>query len=201
MRNTAAEPTKEEGKENKRLSNNKVLSWGRPNIKVVDKGGSSVKNAVWVDVSDCVSGKALGILQFCFIEKWKTKPEHLPAAKEVEAWAREAWRLKGGVMLAILNEDLLFLEFGSSKEARWVLESGRRSFKGGILQLEQLRLESGCIRRKGLVQEAWIRVVGLPLHLWTPETLKKIGDSCRGFLALDKVTTLRTEVRWARMLI
>ena len=51
------------------------------------------------------------------------------------------------------------------------------------------------------MQEAWIRVVGLPLHLWTPEILKKIGDACGGFLALDKVTTLRTEVMWARMLI
>ena len=51
------------------------------------------------------------------------------------------------------------------------------------------------------MQEAWIRVVGLPLHLWTLEILKKIGDACRGFLALDKVTTLRTEVMWAKMLI
>ena len=37
--------------------------------------------------------------------------------------------------------------------------------------------------------------------MWTHEILKKIGDACRGFLVLDKVTTLRTKVMWARMLI
>ena len=110
---------------------------GHPEHKAVDKGGSSVENAVWVDAGDCDSGKALGILQFCLIGKWKAKPEPLPMVKEVETWVREAWRLNGGVMLAILYEDLLFLEFDSPEEARWVLESGRRSFKEGVLQLEQ----------------------------------------------------------------
>ena len=145
MRNTTAEPTKEEGKENKHLSKNKVLSAGHLDVKAVDEGGSSVENAVWVDAGDCVSGKALGILQFCLIGKWKTKPEPIPMAKEVEAWVKEAWRLNGGVMLAILNEDLLFLEFDSPEEAKRVLESGRRSFKGGVLQLERWSPESGCI--------------------------------------------------------
>ena len=56
--------------------------------------------------------------------------------------------------LATLNEDLLFLEFNSPEEAKWVLESGRRSFKGGVLQLERWSPESGCIRRRELVQEA-----------------------------------------------
>ena len=195
-RNTI-ELTKGEGKESTCLSEDKVISGGHPDLKAGDEGGSSVENAVWVDVGDCVSGKALGSLQYCLIRKSKTKPEPIPTAKEVEAWVRDAWRLNEDVMLAVLNEDLLFLEFDSPEKAKWVLESGRRNFKGGVLQLERWSLESGCIRRKGSVQEAWIRVVGLPLHLWTPEILKKIGDACGGFLVLDKVT----EVKWARMLI
>ena len=158
-------------------------------------------HAVWVDVEDCVYGKALGPLQFCLIGKWKTKPEPYPAAKEVEVWFRDAWRLNEDVMLAVLNEDLLLLEFDSPEKAKWVLESGRRSFKGGVLQLDRWSPESGCIRRKGLVQEAWIRVVRLPLHLWTPEILRKLGDACGGFVALDKDTEMKTEVKWARMMI
>ena len=51
------------------------------------------------------------------------------------------------------------------------------------------------------VKEAWIRVVGLPLHLWSQEILKMIGDSCGGFLAIDKETTLRVKVSWARILV
>ena len=49
-----------------------------------------MENAVWVDASDCVSGEALGTLQFCLIGKWKTKPYPLPAAREVEAWVKAA---------------------------------------------------------------------------------------------------------------
>ena len=80
----------------------------------------------------------------------------------MEAWARTTWRLKGGVLIAFLNEDLLFSEFGSKKEARGVLEAGRRNFKGNCLQLDWWRLEAGCIRCKDIVKEAWIKVVGLP---------------------------------------
>ena len=51
------------------------------------------------------------------------------------------------------------------------------------------------------MKEAWIRVVGLWLHLWTPEILKKIGGACGGILALDKEITLRMKVIWARILV
>ena len=133
MRIATAESSKGEGKKCTCLSKNKVICGGHSALKDEDEGGNNVENAVWVDVGDCVSGKALGPLQFCLIGKWKTKLEPYPAAKEVEAWFRDAWRLNEDVMLAVLNEDLLFLEFDSSEKAKWVLESGRRSFKGGVL--------------------------------------------------------------------
>ena len=105
------------------------------------------------------------------------------------------------MLLAALNEDLFLLEFDSPEKAKWVLESGRRSFKGGALQLEWWSPESGCLRRKDLGREVWIRVVGLPLHLWTPEILRKLGDACGGFVAVDKNTEMKTEMKWARMLV
>ena len=92
------------------------------------------------------------------------------------------------------------MEFGSKVEARGVLEARRRNFKENFLQLDWWRLETGCIRRKDTVKEAWIRVVELLLHQWTPESLKRIRDVCGGFIALDKFTA-RTEVLWARLLI
>ena len=84
-----------------------------------------------MDVGDYVFGKALGPLQFCLIGKWKTKPNPYPETKVMEVWFREAWRLNGEVLLAALNKDLFLLEFDSPEKAKWVLESGRRSFKGG----------------------------------------------------------------------
>ena len=44
-----------------------------------------------------------------------------------------------------------------------------------------------------------MHVVGLPLHLFTREILKRIGNSCGSFIAIDRETTLKTEVRWVRI--
>ena len=160
-----------------------------------------MESAVWLDVGDCVYGQELGSLQFCLIGKWKIKPDPHPAAKVMEVWFKDVWRLNEEVKLIVLNKDLLMMEFDSPEKAKWVLESGRRSFKGGVLQLEWWRPEAGCLRRKDSIQEVWIRMVGLPLHLWKPEILRKLGDACGGFVDLDKNTEKKTEVRWARLLI
>ena len=53
--------------------------------------------------------------------------------------------------------------------------------------------------KEGQETEIWIRVVGLPLHLWIGEILKKVGDSCGGFVALDEETTYKKDLQWARI--
>ena len=158
-------------------------------------------NAVWVDVGDCGSGKEIELLQWSLIGTWRTKAESIVEDNMCEALFREAWRLNEGLRVAPLNEDLLLLEFESLVEAKRVLESGRRNFREGILQLERWDLYSGCIRRKGSAQVEWVRVVGLPLHLWKMEVLKRIGDACGGYLAIDKITELRRELSLARLLV
>ena len=100
-----------------------------------------------------------------------------------------------------LNHNLFFMGFDSSEEASWVMENGSRIFRGEVLHLEWWTPSTGCTGRKGQDQEAWIIVIGLPLHLWTEEILKKVGDSYGGFVALDKETTIRTDLLWARILV
>ena len=80
------------------------------------------------------------------------------------------------------------------------MENGSGIFKGEVMQLEWWTPSTGCKGRKGQVLEAWIRVDGLPLHLWTGEILKKVGDSYGG-VALDEETALRTDLLWARILV
>ena len=43
-------------------------------------------------------------------------------------------------------------------------------------------------------------MVGLPLHLWTNEIFKRIGDNCGDFLALEKEIDLTTML-WAHILV
>ena len=69
------------------------------------------------------------------------------------------------------------------------------------MHLEWWNPSTGCTRRKVQAHEAWIRVVGLPLHLWTREILKKVGDNCGGFVAMDNGTALRMDLLWARILV
>ena len=91
--------------------------------------------------------------------------------------------------------------FNLSAEADWVMENGSRICRGEVLLLERWTPSTGCTRSRGLNQEAWIRVVGLPLHLWTEEILVTIGDSCGGFVAMDKETSLMKNLLWARILV
>ena len=200
-RRTATVDQLKMGEKSTSTRKNLGLCVGKSALKDVAEGGKSGINAVWVEVGDCIHGKALGSLEFCLIGRWKTQPVPYPRPGELETWLRDAWRLNEGMKLMFLKEDLMLLKFKSPEEAKWVLESGRRCFVGGRLQLDWWSPETGCIRSRGLVQEAWIRVVGLPLHLWTPEILKKIGDACGGFVTEDKETEMKMEMKWARMLI
>ena len=93
-------------------------------------------------------------------------------------------------MVAFLNKELMLFKLDSQEEASRALEKGSRIFRRGAMELEMWSLESRCVRSKNYASEAWVRIVGLPLHLWTRETLKKIGDGCGGFIAMDKETTL-----------
>ncbi|KAL6350127.1 hypothetical protein AAG906_004065 [Vitis piasezkii] len=42
---------------------------------------------------------------------------------------------------------------------------------------------------------------GLPLHLWSREAFKRIGESCGGFIAVDEETTFFSQLQWACILV
>ena len=120
---------------------------------------------------------------------------------EMEVWAKKAWRLKGNMFCHPLNQNLFFMSFDSPEEAEWVMENGSRICRGEVLILERWNPSTGCMRSKSQNQEAWIRVVGLPLHLWTENILVTIENSCGGFVAIDKETSLMKNLFWARILV
>ena len=105
-------------------------------------------------------------------------------------------------MVAFLNNDLLIFEFEGAEEANYALEGGRRTFRGGRLNLERWNPDSGCVKRKNQLNKAWVRIVGLSLQLWPCDVLRMIEDGCGGYLATDKKTIRRTDVLlWARILV
>ena len=68
------------------------------------------------------------------------------------------------------------------------------------MHLEWWTLSTGCEGRIDQDPEVWIRMLGLPLHLWTEDILNKVGDRCGGFVFLDKETTQRKDLRWGKNL-
>lgn len=51
------------------------------------------------------------------------------------------------------------------------------------------------------MKETWIRVVGVPLNLWSNKVFQEIGDLCGGWLATEEETELKNHMKWARVLV
>ena len=163
-----------------------------------DKGNQDM---IWMDISKFISKELLGSLKYGVVGGWKSKQAIDPPSTDLVAWAKRAWRLKGDVKFQKLSQKLFFLGFESVEEAEWVMENGSRIFRGEAMFLEWWSPTIGCEGRKEQESEVWIRVVGLPLHLWSEDILKDLGDRCGGFVVMDKATTHRKDLRWARILV
>ena len=159
------------------------------------------QNALWLDISAYILKRDLGFLKDGVVGSWKSRSVTLTKPSEMEAWAKKKWRLKGNMFFYPLNQNLFFMGFDSKEEADWVMENGSRICRGEALILERWTPSTGCTGSKSQNQEVWIRVVGLPLHLWTEEIMVTIGDSCGGFVAMDKDTSLMKNLLWARILV
>ena len=95
----------------------------------------------------------------------------------------------------------MLFEFEMPSEAEQILARGKRSTKENFLILDRWNPEVGCLCKDSFANEAWVRVVGLLLHLWSREVFKRIGDGCGGFVAVDEDIDSLSELQWARILV
>ena len=188
-------------KEEKSTLQAATIQKGRRSYADTVKSHETQVNTIWVEAGDSDISSMWGKLKHSLVGSWKQNPNLIPLSRELESWARAVWKLKGGVSVAFLNKDLMLFEFDFLEDSNYVMERGCNAFRRGVLDLERWRPESGCVKNKNFRKEAWIRVVGLPLHLWTRETLKQIGDGCGGFLKVDEETGLGSEISWVRILV
>ena len=95
----------------------------------------------------------------------------------------------------MLSYGLIKCGFHNPKEAqRGVLKTCKRIFKGEYLKLERWSHDIGCTKNSEQIGKAWVRVVGLFVHLWSKKLLKRIGESCGGFIAVDESMGFMTEL-------
>ena len=125
-------------------------------------------------------------LRRCLVGKFGEGSFSVSEAWALEMWAMCTWQLRSGLPVYIFGGSLILFEFEDVLEAERVLVKGPRRFRERLLSLERWQHETGCLVNKGSYKEAWVRVLGLPLHLWSREVFIKIGDCCGGFVAVDE---------------
>ena len=59
----------------------------------------------------------------------------------------------------------------------------------------------GCLPNNTRTMETWIRIVGIPLHLWSERVFQEIENLCGGWVATEEETKLRNHMNWARILV
>ena len=98
-----------------------------------------------------------------------------------------------------LRRGLWLFGFESPYEARRILREGTGSFEGLPISFREWGKDVGCTDGRERSKSVWVRLLGLPLHLWSRPILKRIGDSCGGFVVEDENTEFRIDPRWARI--
>ena len=67
--------------------------------------------------------------------------------------------------------------------------------------LEQWNPRIGCWIENEVRNEVWVKIVGLPISLWSPTILRRVGEECGDFIAVDDQTKTLGEIQWARILV
>ena len=87
------------------------------------------------------------------------------------------------------------------EEARRVFAAWKRLVGGIQVGLELWSPGYGCLEEGEIREEVWVRIMGLPISLWVPSILRRVGDECGGFVAMDPLTEKMENLRWARILV
>ena len=98
-----------------------------------------------------------------------------------------------------LRRGLWLFGFESPNEARRILREGTGRLGGLPISLREWGKDVGCMVGRETSKTVWVRLLGLPLHIWSRPILKCIGDKCGGFVAEDENTAFLSDLRWARI--
>ncbi|WMV55766.1 hypothetical protein MTR67_049151 [Solanum verrucosum] len=77
--------------------------------------------------------------------------------------------------------------------------AGRWSRSNHLLELEWWSPTTGAIQAQQQFDLFWVRILGLPLHLWSDKVMKEIGDQCGGWIEVEEETQLKNHLRWAHI--
>lgn len=124
--------------------------------------------------------------------------DEIPSRNEVRRWAIQTWKGIHNVNIYDMNGIQFLFEYQSRKEAEHIA-MGKWRRKNHHLHMEWWSPIAGTTQADFEFDWFWVRILGLPLHLWTDKVMKQIGDQCGGWLETEEETTLKNHLRWARI--
>ncbi|RVW14367.1 hypothetical protein CK203_097453 [Vitis vinifera] len=174
---------------------------GRSFVDMVKAWGDKEPSPIRVEVGREEISRNISRLENCLIGNWDPKNEIGEDLENLGWKMAKAWGLKGKMGIASMGKGRALLEFELAEEARKVHLSGNKVVGGVRLGLERWNPRSGCMEEGEISKEVWVRILGLPVSLWVPSVLRRVGDACGGFLDVDPKTERMEELEWARILI
>ena len=140
-------------------------------------------------------------LEHCLVGSWNPSSATGVDLERLGWLMARSWGLQGKLGLARLEKGRILLELEFMGEAKHVLSSGNRLVGGVQLGLERWSPRCGCEEEGGNRKEAWVKILGLPISLWVPSILRRVGDECGEFVAMDPQMEKMKDFQWARILI
>ncbi|KAK6793695.1 hypothetical protein RDI58_007148 [Solanum bulbocastanum] len=147
-----------------------------------------------------VKSKEQGLLGRCIIGLFDKNNAEKPTLSDVRQWSTTVWKKAFGVYIYEMLGGHYLFKFPNRCMAKQILQ-GEWIWKRNKIKLEWWNPYVGCEPTTYKPKSTWIRVMGLPMHLWTDETFKEIGELYGGWLKTEEETELRNHLKWARIKI
>lgn len=89
-----------------------------------------------------------------------------------------------------LNGDSFLFEFPNKHMTEQTLK-GQGRWKNCSFHIEWWNPLIGSVPNILTSKETWVRLVGIPLHLWSQNVFREIGGVCGGWIATEEETSLK----------
>ncbi|KAH0776378.1 hypothetical protein KY290_007789 [Solanum tuberosum] len=153
-----------------------------------------------VEVLDKISTQEGDLLSRCLVGYCSEKPKERTTLADIRRWSSTNWKKAFGINIYELNDEKFLFEFPNRNMAEQTINDKWR-WKSCNFNLEWWKQITGCTPKYVLVKETWIRVVGIPLHLWSKKVFQEIGEIFGGWLATEEETEIKNHMKWARILV
>ncbi|PHT70574.1 hypothetical protein T459_25678 [Capsicum annuum] len=140
------------------------------------------------------------LLRRCLVGYCSEESKERPTLGDIRRWSTTTWKKVFRVNIYELYSEMFLFEFPNRYMAEQTIQ-GQWRWKNYRFHLEWWQPTIGCIPRAATVKKTWIRAVGIPMHLWSKNIFKEIGEVCGEWVTTEEETELKFHMKWARILV